>query len=101
MQQKHLYANVDFYSATLYYVMGIPLDLYTPIFVASRVSGWCAHVLEQHADNRLIRPRAEYVGPLNRRWTLFRLFSGGLRASSPLARGNGWVERGTPPIPTS
>ena len=71
-REKGLYCNVDFYSATLYYVMGIPLDLYTPIFVASRVSGWCAHVLEQHADNRLIRPRAEYVGPLNRRWTPLR-----------------------------
>jgi citrate synthase len=48
--------------------MGIPLDLYTPIFALSRVSGWCAHVLEQHADNRLIRPRAEYVGAMNRTW---------------------------------
>ena len=68
-RDKGLYCNVDFYSASLYYVMGIPLDLYTPIFAVSRVSGWCAHVLEQHADNRLIRPRADYVGPLNRRWT--------------------------------
>jgi citrate synthase len=67
-REKGLYCNVDFYSASMYYVMGIPLDLYTPIFAASRVSGWCAHVLEQHADNRLIRPRAEYVGAMNRAW---------------------------------
>jgi citrate synthase len=67
-REKGLYCNVDFYSASTYYVMGIPLDLYTPIFAMSRVSGWCAHVLEQHADNRLIRPRAEYVGPMNRVW---------------------------------
>ncbi len=67
-KEKGLYSNVDFYSASMYYVMGIPLDLYTPIFAVSRVSGWCAHVLEQHADNRLIRPRAEYVGHMDRRW---------------------------------
>jgi 2-methylcitrate synthase len=67
-REKALYCNVDFYSASMYYVMGIPLDLYTTIFATSRVSGWCAHVLEQHADNRLIRPRAEYVGPMNRQW---------------------------------
>lgn len=71
-REKGLFCNVDFYSATLYYVMGLPLDLYTPIFAVSRVSGWCAHVLEQHADNRLIRPRAEYVGPMNRTWTPLR-----------------------------
>ena len=64
-REKGLYCNVDFYSASTYYVMGIPLDLYTPIFAASRVAGWCAHILEQHADNRLIRPRAEYVGPMD------------------------------------
>jgi citrate synthase len=71
-REKGLYCNVDFYSGSMYYVMGIPLDLYTPIFAISRVSGWCAHVLEQHADNRLIRPRAEYVGPMNRRWIPLR-----------------------------
>ncbi|HMA43298.1 MAG TPA: citrate synthase [Gemmatimonadales bacterium] len=71
-REKGLYCNVDFYSASTYYVMGIPLDLYTPIFAVSRVSGWCAHVLEQHADNRLIRPRAEYVGHMNRRWVAVR-----------------------------
>ena len=71
-RERRLYSNVDFYSAPLYYVMGIPLDLYTPIFALSRVSGWCAHVLEQHADNRLIRPRAEYTGPMNRKWVTLR-----------------------------
>jgi citrate synthase len=68
-RDKGLYCNVDFYSASTYYAMGIPLDLFTPIFAVSRISGWCAHILEQHADNRLIRPRAEYVGPMNRSWT--------------------------------
>lgn len=61
--EKKLYANVDFYSASTYYTMGIGLDLYTPIFAVSRVSGWTAHVLEQYANNRLIRPRADYTGP--------------------------------------
>ncbi|MBX6377143.1 MAG: citrate synthase [Clostridia bacterium] len=65
---KGLYPNVDFYSASAYYVMGIPLELYTPIFAASRISGWTAHVLEQYADNRLIRPRAEYTGPIRREY---------------------------------
>src|SRR5574341_1951679 len=71
-REKGLYCNVDFYSGSMYYVMGIPLDLYTPIFALSRVSGWCAHVLEQHADNRLIRPRAEYVGAMDRKWISVR-----------------------------
>jgi citrate synthase len=65
MREKGLYPNVDFYSASTYYMMGIPLDLYTPIFAISRITGWTAHVLEQYADNKLIRPRAEYVGPRN------------------------------------
>jgi len=60
---KKLNPNVDFYSASTYYVLGIPIELFTPIFAVSRVSGWTAHVLEQYANNRLIRPRAEYVGP--------------------------------------
>lgn len=60
---KGLYCNVDFYSASVYYMLGIPIDMDTPIFATSRVSGWTAHVLEQYANNRLIRPRAEYVGP--------------------------------------
>ena len=61
--EKNLLPNVDFYSASTYYVMGIPTDLYTPLFAVSRISGWAAHLLEQYANNRLIRPRAEYVGP--------------------------------------
>ena len=65
MREKGLYPNVDFFSASTYYMMGIPLDLYTPIFAVSRITGWTAHVLEQYADNKLIRPRADYVGPRN------------------------------------
>ncbi|WIV68628.1 citrate synthase [Natrialbaceae archaeon AArc-T1-2] len=63
MEEKGLAPNVDFYSASTYYQMGIPVDLYTPIFAMSRAGGWIAHVLEQYDDNRLIRPRARYVGP--------------------------------------
>jgi citrate synthase len=61
-REKGLYPNVDFFSASTYYMMGIPLDLYTPIFAVSRISGWTGHILEQYADNKLIRPRAEYIG---------------------------------------
>ena len=61
-QSKGLNANVDFYSASTYYSLGIPIDLYTPIFAVSRMSGWTAHILEQYSNNRLIRPRAEYTG---------------------------------------
>jgi citrate synthase len=61
--EKKLNPNVDFYSASTYYTLGIPIDLYTPIFAVSRMSGWTAHVLEQYANNRLIRPRADYIGP--------------------------------------
>ncbi len=61
--EKKLNANVDFYSATTYYALGIPVDMFTPVFAVSRISGWTAHVLEQYANNRLIRPRAEYTGP--------------------------------------
>jgi citrate synthase len=61
--EKKLNPNVDFYSASTYYSLGIPIDLYTPIFAVSRMSGWTAHVLEQYANNRLIRPRADYTGP--------------------------------------
>ncbi len=60
--EKGLLPNVDFYSATVYYSMGIPLDLYTPIFAVSRVSGWLAHILEQYENNRIYRPRGEYTG---------------------------------------
>lgn len=62
-ERKGLNANVDFYSATVYYSLGIPTDLFTPIFAISRTAGWTAHVLEQLADNRLYRPLSEYVGP--------------------------------------
>jgi len=61
--EKKLNPNVDFYSASTYYALKIPIDLFTPIFAVSRISGWTAHVLEQYASNRLIRPRAEYIGP--------------------------------------
>jgi citrate synthase len=61
--EKQLFPNVDLYSASMYHALGIPLDLYTPIFAVSRISGWTAHVLEQYANNRLIRPRTAYVGP--------------------------------------
>jgi citrate synthase len=61
--QKNLNANVDFYSASVYYMLGIPIDLDTPVFASGRIAGWTAHVLEQYANNRLIRPRADYVGP--------------------------------------
>ncbi|MGD1092003.1 MAG: citrate synthase [Bryobacteraceae bacterium] len=61
-QTKNLNANVDFYSASMYYSLGIPIDLFTPIFAVSRMSGWTAHILEQYHNNRLIRPRADYTG---------------------------------------
>ena len=61
--EKKLNPNVDFYSASVYYTLGIPIDLFTPIFAVSRVSGWTAHCLEQYANNRLIRPRTDYIGP--------------------------------------
>jgi citrate synthase len=61
--EKKLNANVDFYSASTYTTLGIDIDLFTPIFALSRIAGWAAHVIEQHDDNRLIRPRADYVGP--------------------------------------
>jgi citrate synthase len=61
--EKQLNPNVDFYSASTYHALGIPLELFTPMFAVSRISGWTAHVLEQYAHNRLIRPRAEYIGP--------------------------------------
>jgi citrate synthase len=67
---KGLNANVDFYSASTYYSLGIPIDLFTPVFAVSRMSGWTAHVLEQYRNNRLIRPRAEYTGAaVGQAWT--------------------------------
>jgi citrate synthase len=61
--EKKLNPNVDFYSASTYYVIGMPIDMFTPFFAVSRMSGWTAHILEQYSNNRLIRPRAEYLGP--------------------------------------
>lgn len=69
LDEKGLYPNVDFYSASTYYMMGIPLELYTPIFAMSRMAGWTAHVIEQHMDNRLIRPAGDYIGETNLDYT--------------------------------
>jgi citrate synthase len=69
LKEKGLYANVDFYSASVYYMLGIPIDLFTPVFAVSRMSGWGAHILEQLANNRLIRPRAEYIGKSNLKYS--------------------------------
>jgi citrate synthase len=66
--EKGLYPNVDFYAATVYHFLGIPTELFTPVFSVSRMAGWTAHVIEQHADNRLIRPESEYIGECNRTW---------------------------------
>ena len=63
LERKGLNANVDFYSATVYYSLGIPTDLFTPIFAIARASGWAAQILEQLRDNRLYRPLTKYVGP--------------------------------------
>jgi citrate synthase len=68
MDEKGIYPNVDFYAASVYGYLQIPTDLFTPVFACSRVSGWTAHVREQYADNRLIRPDHEYVGPDARKW---------------------------------
>jgi len=68
--RKGLYCNVDFYCATVYRHLGIPLDLFTPLFALGRTGGWAAHVMEQHADNRLIRPRANYTGAIDRPYVL-------------------------------
>lgn len=67
-EEKKLFANADFYAATVYHFMGIPTHLFTPIFVCSRITGWAAHVMEQREDNKLIRPAAEYIGPDLRSW---------------------------------
>jgi citrate synthase len=60
--------NVDYYAATTYTFLGIPADLGTSIFAVGRMAGWCAHIMEQHGDNRLIRPESEYIGPTGKRW---------------------------------
>ena len=67
-EKKELFANADFYAASVYHFMGIPTYLFTPIFVCSRITGWAAHVMEQRKDNKLIRPAAEYVGPSLKKW---------------------------------
>jgi citrate synthase len=69
LEKKGLFPNVDFYSASAYYLMGIPVDLYTPIFAMSRMAGWTSHVIEQQGDNRLIRPASDYVGPTDLTYT--------------------------------
>ena len=66
--ERNLYANVDYYSAIVLYQVGIPVDQFTPLFAMSRTAGWTAHIMEQWTDNRLIRPRAEYVGPEDQPW---------------------------------
>jgi len=66
--ERQLYANVDYYSAIVLYMVGIPADLFTPLFAMSRIAGWAAHVIEQWADNRLIRPKASYTGELDVAW---------------------------------
>jgi 2-methylcitrate synthase len=66
--EKRLFANADFYAATVYHFMGIPTYLFTPIFVCSRITGWAAHIMEQRANNKLIRPAADYIGPALQAW---------------------------------
>ena len=66
-QSKNKDPNVDFFSASAYYTMGIPLDLFTPIFAVARVAGWTAHIMEQHKNNRIIRPTDDYVGAFDRK----------------------------------
>jgi citrate synthase len=68
VEKKGLLPNVDFYSASVYSYLEIPKDLFTPIFAMSRVTGWTAHIMEQYANNRLIRPRAEYTGPKSQKY---------------------------------
>lgn len=67
-KEKGLMPNVDFYSATVYYAMGIPTDIYTPLFAVSRIAGWCAHAFEQYANNRIYRPRSQWTGKTDLTW---------------------------------
>ncbi|MEQ9561704.1 MAG: citrate/2-methylcitrate synthase, partial [Woeseiaceae bacterium] len=66
--EKKLFANADFFAASVYHFMGIPTYLFTPIFVCSRITGWAAHIMEQRSNNKLIRPAADYVGPTLQKW---------------------------------
>jgi len=68
LKEKNIHPNVDFPCGMTYFSMGIPVPQYTPIFVASRITGWCAHIMEQHKDNRIIRPLANYIGPELKKW---------------------------------
>lgn len=68
-KERKLYPNVDYYSAPLLYMLGLEPDMFTPMFAISRIAGWAAHIMHQYEDNRLIRPRAEYVGPKGLKWT--------------------------------
>lgn len=68
LEKKNIHPNVDFPCGMTYFTMGIPVPQYTPIFVAARTTGWCAHIMEQHADNRIIRPIAQYTGPALKKW---------------------------------
>jgi citrate synthase len=63
VREKNIFPNVDFPTAYIYYVMGLPIDIYTPMFAVARVAGWCSHMVEQLDNNRLIRPKANYEGP--------------------------------------
>ena len=66
--EKKLFANADFFAASVYHFMGIPTYLFTPIFVCSRITGWAAHIMEQRSNNKLIRPAADYIGPDLQEW---------------------------------
>lgn len=70
--EKKLFANADFFAATVYHFMGIPTYLFTPVFVCSRITGWAAHIMEQRADNKLIRPAADYIGPGLQKWVAIK-----------------------------
>jgi len=69
LKYRQLYSNVDFFSSTMLYYIGIPVDMFTPMFAASRIGGWSAHVIEQYYDNVLIRPQSEFIGPREQHYT--------------------------------